>query len=384
MIDSTRYSIGSYCSSRSWGGLEMNVLRFLKWMSLRGWDTVVYAHPDSQIYRSAVERGQKVRVIRSEFKYGDLPNAIRLARMIKRDNVRVLSLHQSPDMLLGVLAKQFSRSFFKLIYSQHMHVGGVKRDLFHRWEYNKFDAWISPVQWLADRVMEQTVVGPDRIHIVPRGIEQNRFTVNRPEKSQARARLDLPTDVNLIGVVGRLDLKKCQDTVVRALDILHKQGIKPHLAIIGDKTRGEETGYAEELHQLVDDLGLTDYVHFRPHQAEQEYAYAAQDIFVLPSESETYGMVMIEALTSGLPVIGTAAGGTLGQVFPNENGQLYPPHDDAALAECLKRYLIDEEFAARMAGKAAQLAAERYSHINQCDGWERVFETLWPEDPDLS
>ncbi|MEE8575841.1 MAG: glycosyltransferase family 4 protein [candidate division Zixibacteria bacterium] len=373
------YAIGSYCSSIAWAGLEMNVLRFLRWMKERGWETVAYAAPDTKIYESAIETGQLVRPIRSGFRYGDIVNARRLAKQMAKDNVRILSLHQSSDMFLGVLAKMMAPRDFKLIYSQHMHIGANKKDFFHSWEYRKFDAWITPVEWLAERVMEKTVVSRDRIHVVPRGIELDRFMHNRPTKADARERLDLPVDIKLAGIVGRLDVKKCQDTVIRAMKRVHDQGQKLHLAIIGAKTRGEETGYAEEIHRLVKELGLSDFVHFRPHLKQQEFGYAALDMFVLPSESETYGMVTVEALASGLPVIATAAGGTLSQISEGDNGLLYPPHDDEALAECLMRLLLDNSLTKRLTEQAEKDALRLYSHTGQCEGWESVFEKIAPE-----
>lgn len=370
------FAIGSYCSSLSWGGLEMNVLRFLRWMRHRGWNTNVYAHPDSMIYLHADEFEISKRAVKSEFKYGDIVNATRLGKLIREDNVRVLSLHQSKDMFLGVLAKLVTRKFFKIIYSQHMHIGADKKDVFHAWEYGHFDAWITPVRWLADRVVEKTVVPREKIHIIPRGIELDRFQNDKPDKRDARARLDLPLDAYIAGVIGRLDHKKCQDTAIKALGRLHADGHPIHLAIIGTKTRGEETGYAEYLAKLVTDLNLNDFVHFRPHQKEPEYTYAALDQFVLPSESETAGMVVIEAFASGLPVIGTRAGGTISQIDHGRNGLLYEPHDDIELAACMKRYITDPSFAASVAREAITDSRLKYSHIAQCEGWERVIGQL--------
>lgn len=370
------FAIGSYCSSRSWGGLEMNVLRFLRWMRFRGWDTVVYAHPESRMYAHADEFEVKKRAVKSDFKFGDIVNATRLGNLIKEDNVRILSLHQSKDMFLGVLAKLVTRKYFKIIYSQHMHIGADKKDPFHAWEYGHFDAWITPVQWLADRVVEKTIVSREKIHIIPRGIELDRFQELKPDKHESRLRLNLPPDPYIAGVVGRLDRKKCQDTAIKALRRLHADGHRIHLALIGDKTHREETGYAEYLEKLVSELNLNDFVHFRPHQKEPAYAYAALDQFILPSESETAGMVVIEAFASGLPVTGTRAGGTISQIEHERNGLLYEPHDDAELAACMTRYIIDPAFAESIAREALTDARLKYSHIAQCEGWERVIEEL--------
>ncbi len=354
----------------------MNVLRFLVWMNQRGWRTFLYAHPSSMLYKNAVHTEANVRAVKSRPRLAGVLGAIRVADYIREDNVRFLTVHQSPDILTGVEAKLLSRKSFRLIYSQHMHIGGTKRDIFHSMEYRHLDAWVTPVQWLADRVREKTNIPPEKIHIIPRGIELERFTRNRPDKAKARQRLDLPQDVLLAGVVGRLDLKKCQDTAIKALAKVRRAGHPLHLLIVGDQTLSENTGYAEYLRQLVSELDLQDVVHFRSHQRQPEYAYAALDMFVLASQSETYGMVTIEAMASGLPVIGTDDGGTIDLINHEKNGLRFTPMHDDELASAMTRYITEPDFAQGVARQAEQDALAKYSHTCQCEAWERLFDRL--------
>jgi len=370
------YAIGSYCSSTAWGGLEMNVVRFLGWMRGRGWSTVLYARPDSVVSQRALSAGITVRAVSSPFTYGDPVSAYRLARMIRSDNVGVLLLHQSRNVILGVVAGLISANRFKLVYCQHMHVGGTKKDVVHAWMHRRLDAWVTPLPWLAARVLEKTVIPRERIHIIPHGIELQQFTSERLDKTAARRKLGLPEGVPLAGIIGRLDPKKGQDTAVRALARVHQAGHRLHLAVIGDQTLSENTGYAGHLHELIDSLNLRDFVHFRPHQDRPEYAFAAFDMFVLASRSETYGMVTIEAFASGLPVIGTSEGGTLDLIMPEQNGLLFPPGDDEALSAAICRYVTDREFSARMAARAENDAIAKYSHVSECEGWERLLATI--------
>jgi len=370
------FTIAAYCSSTAWGGLEMNILRFLVWMHQRGWMTILYAPAESSLCRKAQEAGIKARFIKSSFKYGDIVNARRLARFVKEDHVGILTLQQSRDIFLGVLAKRLAGSPFKLVYSQHMHIGGDKKDFFHSWEYGHFDAWVTPLPWLADRVKEKTTIPDEKIHIIPHGIELERFTSGRPDKKTARQELDLPQDIAMVGIIGRLDPKKCQDIAVKALAGVHRAGHSLHLVIIGAETHSEDTGYGRVLRQLVCDLDLNDFVHFRPHQEKPEFAYAALDMFVLASKSETYGMVTIEAMASGLPVIGTAEGGTLDIIAHEKNGLLFTPMNEEELTAAMVRYVTDPELAARLADEAEKVAADKYSHTSQCEGWERMIDKI--------
>ncbi len=368
------FPVGSYCSSRAWGGLEMNVLRLLRWMRERDWPTFLYTRPDSIIYERAHSVGIPVRAIVSESKLANLFDGRKLARLTADDHLRVLTLHRSHDLLMAVMAKKYRRDL-KVIYSQHMHIAGNKKDLLHAWQFRALDAFVTPVNWLANQVKQRTVLDERTIRVVPRGIEVQQF-VNKPVKAEARKELKLPIDAIVIGIIGRLDPKKGQDVVLRALRRVHDAGHDAHLLVVGAQTLHENTGYEAYLQSLCKELRLTPRVHFRPHQENPELAFAALDIFVLASESETYGMVTIEALASGLPVIGSDAGGTTDLVHHEVNGLRFPPGDDAALAESLLRYLNNRNFASAMATAAQEEAVERYSHIAQCDAWEKLLTKL--------
>lgn len=370
------YKIASYCSSPSWGGLEMNVLRFLHWMQQRGWSVILYANPDSKMYAEAKNRDLTVRPITSRLRYGDIVNGRRLAKAIRRDNVRRLIIHQSQDMFLGVTAKLFAGDGIRLVYSQHMHIGGTKKDWFHSKLYAQIDAWITPVEWLAERVKEKTFIDPERIHIIPRGIELNRFTEHQPKKEVARRRFGLPENDPVIGLIGRLDYKKGQHIAIAALAKVRAEGHRAHLLLVGDQSYAEGDEYVAQINELVRDLRLEKYVHFRPHEPEVEYAYAALDVFVLASKSECYGMVTVEALSSGLPVIGTNDGGTISLIDHGRNGLLVPPLDVDALVNALLRLLGDNGFRKSIASEARRDGLAKFSHIRQCDAWEVVLDKL--------
>jgi len=354
----------------------MNVLRFLLWMQVRGWEMVFYGNPATQIYRKASEAGIPVRPVVSRRRFGDFVNAWRLARLARQDNARRLIVHRSPDLFLGVMARGFLRGYTRLIFCQHMHIGKKKKDFYHAWLYSRIDAFVTPVSWLAERVREKTSVRPDHLHIIPHGIEIERFTVGKPSREAARRRFGLPPEAWVAGLIGRLDPKKGQDIAIRALAMLHKSGHRPHLLLVGDQSFQEGDEYAGSIHRLVDELHLGNYVHFSPHQADIEWAYAALDVFVLASKSECYGMVTVEALVSGLPVIGTNDGGTVSLIDPGRNGYLVEPRNVDALAAALSSLLENRELVEKMGGAARREAVLKYSHASQCEAWEQMFAGL--------
>lgn len=352
----------------------MNVIRFLRWMTERGWGMGLYGQPKTRMYREATNAGIPAYPIISTLHAGDLLNSWRLAQRARADNVRYLIVHRSQDLFVGAAARWFSGGRLQLIYSQHMHIGTDKKDFYHAWLYRQIDLFITPVQWLADRVLEKTVVPEAKLHIIPRGIEVERFTTGKLDKVAARERFKLPADSAVIGLFGRLDPKKGQDTAIKALAQVHAAGYRPHLLLMGDKSFDEGDQFATSLHTLVRDEQLDDYVHFHSHDSRVEDGYAALDFFVMASKSECYGMVTIEALVSGVPVIGTNDGGTLSLIDPGRNGLLVKAGDVRALAEAMTTLLHDQEILHRMGDAAAAEAKVRFSHISQCEAWEKLLE----------
>ncbi|MEW6412052.1 MAG: glycosyltransferase family 4 protein [Candidatus Zixiibacteriota bacterium] len=370
------YNIAFICPSKSWGGLEMNVFRLAKWLTGRGHHIILYGYPGSTLYDSCEKEGIAVRGLRSKSKLGDIFLAFSLARQLRRDNARIAVFHLNKNMILMALTKVFAGRFLRIVYMQHMHVGPSKRDIFHTWLYGCLSAWITPLDWLARAVREKTRIEPSKVRVIPLGIEVDRFTDKKPGKQLARKLLGVPKDVVIAGVVGRLDPRKGQHILIEACRKVHDRGHKLHLLLVGDPSLNEYTGYDETLRKLTVKLGLDACVHFKPHLDNIEYAYAAMDIFALTSKSETYGMVTLEAMASGLPIIATAEGGTLDIIQHESNGLLVKPYDPVELADALDRILRDNDLAVKLASKAQSDAESTYSNTRQCELLESLFDEI--------
>ena len=145
---------------------------------------------------------------------------------------------------------------------------------------------------------------------------------------------------------------------------------------MGDRSHNEWDEFETRLHENVTALGLESQVHFLPHRPDIELVYAALDIFLMASKSECYGMVTLEALLSGVPVIGTNDGGTVDLIQPGRNGLLVEPRNVGQLADAIKALLDDPATVRRMAENARKDAVVRFSHVKQCDEWEKLLETL--------
>ncbi len=223
----------------------------------------------------------------------------------------------------------------------------------------------------ADRILAPTPVeaghlvglygaDPDRIRIVPPGVDRGLFVPK--DKAQARARLHL-SNARVLLFVGRLQPLKGPDVAIRAL--AEAVAMSPEatrdavLAIVGGPTGTIPHDEVIHLMQLAASVGVGDRVVFFPPQPHERLAdfYSAAEAVLVPSRSESFGLVALEAQACGTPVIAASVGGLRYSVLDGAGGYLVKGHDPADYAARIVQLLSDPEEAARLSAAAAAHAA---------------------------
>jgi glycosyltransferase involved in cell wall biosynthesis len=156
-----------------------------------------------------------------------------------------------------------------------------------------------------------------------------------------RAELGLPTDRPVIGIVGRLIEWKGQRRLIEAVALLRDQGIDVSLLVVGHEAYGVEPGIAERLRALVDVRGLGDRVWLCGHVPEPWAHMGLMDVLVSASEGEPFGLVLLEAMALGTPVLAVESGGPAEIVEDGTSGVLVPSGAPEDLAGGLARLLAE-------------------------------------------
>jgi D-inositol-3-phosphate glycosyltransferase len=219
---------------------------------------------------------------------------------------------------------------------------------------------------------------PTRISVIPCGVDLDLF---RPlPRDQARALLNLPVDAKIVLFVGRLEPIKGVDVLLDALSHLDCDGCHGLTLIVGGNLDGTE---AARLLAIRDRLGLADSVRFVGAQEQRTlpYFYAAADVCVVPSFYESFGMVAIEAMACGLPVIASRAGGLQFTVRDGQTGLLVLPGDSLALAAALQQLLTDDDLRSRLGTEGKRVACD-YSWKRVAEGMTEVYRGLKEERGD--
>jgi len=210
---------------------------------------------------------------------------------------------------------------------------------------------------------------PGRVRVVPPGVDLEVFTPG--SRTQARELVGLPEDSEVVLFVGRIQPLKAPDVLVRAVaQLLAREPDRRRRLVVpivgGPSGSGLERPRA--LQRLARELGVADVVQFVPPVSRTELAqwYRAADVVAVPSHSESFGLVALEAQACGTPVVAAAVGGLPTAV--GDAGVLVAGHDPAVWSKELADVLDDDEGRREMAARAVQHAAEF--------GWEASTEAL--------
>jgi len=202
---------------------------------------------------------------------------------------------------------------------------------------------------------------PTKISVIPPGVDLELF---RPiPRSEAKAHLGLPPEHRMVLFVGRIEPLKGLDTLIRAMARVVEQipslGHDFCVCIIGGESEPERMdAEMRKLDHLREELGITEVVTFlgSRDQTELPYYYSAAEMVSVPSRYESFGMVALEAMACGAPVIASDVGGLSFIVHDGETGFLIPEQDIDALAEKMLLLLSRPELRDELGARGVEVA----------------------------
>lgn len=237
------------------------------------------------------------------------------------------------------------------------------------------DNWY--VRWLLRRVDQAicisraiqenlTDLGCRQADLVPNGVDLSRYDSPR-DMHIARRILGVPAQGHVVGVVGRIVEWKGQSCFIEAISILLERGLDVRGVIVGeaDNTPLDQL-YLNSLHKLCHQLYVAEKISWLGFQDDIQLVMNALDILVLcSSEPEPFGMVIIEAMAAGTPVVATAAGGPLEIIENGRNGLLVEPMQPLVMANAIREILESGQKAKELSKHGRNTVREKYGTKNQ-------------------
>ncbi|MGL6343213.1 MAG: glycosyltransferase, partial [Waterburya sp.] len=219
--------------------------------------------------------------------------------------------------------------------------------------------------------MRSLISPKGNIEVIPYGTDIKRF--GGCTRLESRNKLNIELEAKVILYVGRFDRRKGIETLVRAVGYNQvRQHPDLKLIIVGGSTPGKKDGQERErIEGIVNELGLAEITTFagRVEHTELPYYYAAADVCVVPSHYEPFGLVAIEAMASGTPVIASRVGGLEFTVIDELTGLLVPPQDELAFAQAINQVLSYPAWSRQLEKAARKRVESRFS-------WDGVAKQL--------
>jgi D-inositol-3-phosphate glycosyltransferase len=188
---------------------------------------------------------------------------------------------------------------------------------------------------------------PDTVHVVSPGVDLYTFTPGE-SRGVARAHIGQPADALVVSFVGRIQPHKGPEVLIRATSELvkHTPLLRHRLIVnIVGGASGANTEEVDRLKELTTWLAIDDVVRFTPPVPREDLPqwYRAADLVIVPSYSESFGLVALEAQACGTPVVATAVGGLRTAVADGISGVLVDGHDPKAWSSVISRLLQEPQ-----------------------------------------
>ncbi len=347
------------CLSPGLGGLELFTVQCHNFFSQKGECRIVVA--PNQKLDNYLQGTDKLYVKRNKF--FPLLSAYKLSKYIDESNIDTLHFHWNRDMITVVLAKILSRRKPSIILSRHMGMTRFKDDIYHRWLYKH----ISTIHAVTRQVEAQLIkfipssVRPD-IKLIYLGVD--------PKKDINIQELKNKYHINnefIVGIIGRMQEGKDQHVVIEAISKLKTLDIK--LFIIGEAM---DDTYLKRLHTMCQTLGIEDKVIFTGFTKEADTYMKLCDVTVLATQNETFGLVIIESMANGTPVIATDRGGPLEIIDDGIDGLLYDGSSDD-LSSKIRLLYEDSAFKDTLASNSLKKVFEKFDKKTQL---EKLYHTI--------
>lgn len=292
----------------------------------------------------------------------------------RRENVALIHSNTS-----AVWGGALAASRLHLPHIWHVHELITEPALVRRliaWMINRYSTRVVAIsEAVAAHLLADSPALAGRISVIYDAVDAERFSPSVDGAALRSAWGAVPQDV-LVGVVGRISAWKGQAFFLKAFARALRSQPTLKAVIVGDVAPGE-TWRKEELRSLAAELGVAQRIVWAGYHDNAPTVMAALDILALPSiRPEPFGMVVIEAMASGKPVIATAHGGPMESVVDGETGLLVSPADPEEMGAALVRLSDDRRLRAEMGANGRRRAVDVFGFRQHVQAFQDLYHDL--------
>lgn len=358
------------------GGAEMHLLSLVKGLPKDKYDiTVAFLKEEAQEARSLVPDfkalGVKVVDLKMKSRF-DIVTLLRLYRLMRKGKFQILHTHLFRADLFGLPIGKLAGVpvLVSTVHNTEDFFSNPLIGFFLRQSYNFAHKIITISTAVKETLVKDIGVALDKIAIIYYGLEiENSHREKTALETDIRQKLGIEKQVPLIGTVGRLAVQKGHRYLIEAFPSVKEEFPNAKLLIVGH----DDEGLRENLEGLIARLGLEGEV-FLPGYIDGASVMNSIEVFVLPSLWEGLGLVLLEAMAAGKPIVASRVSAIPEIVIDGETGVLIPPKNPKALADAIISMLRDPERSREMGRKGQERLVREFSVDKMVSETEKVYK----------
>lgn len=352
-------------TAKAWGGLESHSIVLAKALLALGQEVILGCRPGANVEEAAIEQHIPVTPI-SLRNATDMKAISRIVACIRENDIDILAANLGKEYWPATMAAKLAG--IKVVLIRHQ-LDPVK--MITKWLINSYvDKTVAVTQAVKD-VMLQSGIASNKIAIVHPGQDVQRYRDSIRYREETRQELGITPDDFVVATAGKLHPGKGIYELLTAVNYLNSSYPHIRLLFIG------EGGERDNLKTKIAKLGLQDKVLLTGFRSDMDHLYSAMDLFVLPSTTyESFGMVLIEAMATGKPVIGTRLGGIPEIITHGRNGLLVEPGNADDLARAIQHMIVDPKLREEYIRAASQTVDENFTDIASARKFMEVLLTV--------
>ena len=303
----------------------------------------------------------------------DAQSAHKLSRILVHHRIDVVHAHMARDYSVAAYAVRRHPSA-KLVVTRHVL---FPLNRFHKRTLSYASRIIAVSSAVGRQLISQKLFAPEKIVVIRNGINVDNFrnTKTSLDRASYLRSLAIPDDCLLVGSIGELRALKRHDDFIRASAIVASKIPSAHFVIAG--VDPSATGVVrQQLERLAVELGLSERFHFLGWLDDAAPLISSMDVFVSPSETESFGLAIAEAMASGVPVASTATEGASELIVAGETGLLVPIGEVEQMANAITSLLLDEKKRRQFGDEGQRVVSKQFSLQRMVDETEGVYEAL--------
>ncbi|MCI0558652.1 MAG: glycosyltransferase [Nitrososphaera sp.] len=351
------------------GGSERVVYDIARKLNKRRFTPIVISYQEGPVRKLYEDIGVRVFIVPKN-KGFDLRSVVSLRRLLVRESVQVINAHHLMPFFYAFVATRWSG--IKLVCTEHSvwqieELNPALKSIL-KFLLKRTDAVVAVSRQLISYYLEKMPYLKTKARLVLNGVDLNRF--GRTERACTKGLIGLPGNARIVGIVANIRPEKNHKLLISAFSKLARENKQAHLVVVGlDCMNGEIQRFARENYAWPR-------IHFLGPRDDVPDLLKIFDVFCLPSVHEGLPLTLLEAMASGVPVVGTDVVGINEVITANDNGILVPPNDEDSLKEAIKKVFKDNNLKKKLSSNGFSYVVKHHDLDKKIYEYENLFESL--------